>query len=248
MSVQRVVELWRYPVKSMQGERLTEAQVDECGITGDRQWAVVDLDTGLGLTAKREPRLLFASARVVEAGAGIDVAITLPDGVTVTGESQASTVLEDWLGRPVELRRASPEVAPTFEIAADFEAEHDSQLFQWSGAPGTFHDSTKTRLSFAALAEMRDWAPRRFRMNVLLSGPSSRPLVGHHVAVGSVEVDFTKHIDRCIIVTRPQPADVERNLDVLRTINTEMSGELGAGSMISRVGRIAIDDELVVLP
>lgn len=243
-----MVELWRYPVKSMQGEPLAEAEVDELGITGDRQWAVVDLDTGLALTAKREPRLLFASAHVVEAGAGIDVALTLPDGVTVTGEPKASRALADWLGRPVELRRASPEVAPTFEIAADFEAEHDSQLFQWSGAPGTFHDSTKTRLSFAALAEMRDWAPQRFRINVLLSGTSSLPLVGHHATVGTVGIDVVKPIDRCILVTRPQPAGIERNLDVLRTINAEMGGELGAGSLISRSGRIAIDDELVVLP
>ena len=41
MSDQCVVELWRYPVKSMGGERLEVADIDEWGITGDRQWAVV---------------------------------------------------------------------------------------------------------------------------------------------------------------------------------------------------------------
>ncbi|GIJ43461.1 molybdenum cofactor sulfurase [Virgisporangium aliadipatigenens] len=38
----RVAELWRYPVKSVGGERLTEADVGPDGITGDRTTAVLD--------------------------------------------------------------------------------------------------------------------------------------------------------------------------------------------------------------
>jgi len=34
-----VVELWRYPVKSMGGERCTKVDVDERGIIGDRSYA-----------------------------------------------------------------------------------------------------------------------------------------------------------------------------------------------------------------
>jgi uncharacterized protein YcbX len=49
----RVVELWRYPVKSMQGEQLDVADVGTAGIVGDRQWALVDSSTGLALTARR---------------------------------------------------------------------------------------------------------------------------------------------------------------------------------------------------
>ena len=45
----RVVSLWRYPVKSMQGEELPAATIGELGIEGDRQWALVDLETGLAL-------------------------------------------------------------------------------------------------------------------------------------------------------------------------------------------------------
>jgi uncharacterized protein YcbX len=61
----RVTRLWRYPVKSMQGEPLREAIVGERGIEGDRQWALVALGTGKALTARREPQLLYASARLV---------------------------------------------------------------------------------------------------------------------------------------------------------------------------------------
>src|SRR4051812_3747327 len=188
-----VEELWRYPVKSMGGERLEVADVDAWGIDGDRQWAVIDVATGYGLTAKREPELLYASAAVVDG----EVMIMLDGGVTLTGAGTATdAVLSDWLGRPGTLRRASPDTAATFEIAADFEAEHESKLLHWEGPQGTFHDSTRTRVSLAARREMRDWAPRRFRMNVLVSGDSSAGLIGTTIKVGTAVLEVVKAVDR----------------------------------------------------
>ena len=40
----RVLELWRYPVKSLSGETLTNALLDERGLVGDRLWSVRDPD------------------------------------------------------------------------------------------------------------------------------------------------------------------------------------------------------------
>ena len=74
----RVAELWRFPVKSLQGEQLGSATVTGAGIVGDRAFAIFDVATGLGLTARRIPELLDASARVVDDGAPPE--ITLPDG------------------------------------------------------------------------------------------------------------------------------------------------------------------------
>jgi uncharacterized protein YcbX/ribosome-associated protein YbcJ (S4-like RNA binding protein) len=95
----RVVELWRYPVKSLQGERLATAAIGTDGVVGDRQWALVDPHTGDALTARRDPDLLFATGRL-RADGGVEV--VLPDG-TVTADDG---VLSDWLGRRVQLRRA----------------------------------------------------------------------------------------------------------------------------------------------
>ena len=72
MRVGTVVELWRYPVKSMQGEPLEAVTVGPRGIVGDRGWAVVDVTTGLALTGRRAPDLLFAHAAIV----GDDVIMT----------------------------------------------------------------------------------------------------------------------------------------------------------------------------
>ncbi|HKE12957.1 MAG TPA: MOSC N-terminal beta barrel domain-containing protein, partial [Myxococcota bacterium] len=42
MSEGHVVEIWRYPVKSMGGERLEAVPVGLGGLPGDRAWAVRD--------------------------------------------------------------------------------------------------------------------------------------------------------------------------------------------------------------
>ena len=110
--------------------------IDDLGIDGDRQWALVDLGTGLALTARRVPELLFAQARLV---GETDVEIELPDGTVTTDDAALSA----WLGRDVELRRAGGGVTGRYEIAADFEDEAGSPWFQWDGPDGTFHDSGK---------------------------------------------------------------------------------------------------------
>src|SRR5882724_8405538 len=41
-----VAELWRFPVKSMKGERLAQAQLTEADLVADRAYALIDADTG----------------------------------------------------------------------------------------------------------------------------------------------------------------------------------------------------------
>jgi len=53
----RIAEIWRYPVKSMAGERLDETVVHADGIDGDRLVRVVDRE-GRVVTSRTRPRLL----------------------------------------------------------------------------------------------------------------------------------------------------------------------------------------------
>jgi uncharacterized protein YcbX len=55
-----VAELWRYPVKSLAGERLEAVEVREDGFPGDRAYRVVDGD-GKQVTARTKPGLLALS-------------------------------------------------------------------------------------------------------------------------------------------------------------------------------------------
>jgi uncharacterized protein YcbX len=53
-----VAEIWRYPVKSLAGERLEHADVREDGISGDRRVLVYNEQTGRLITSRTHPRLL----------------------------------------------------------------------------------------------------------------------------------------------------------------------------------------------
>jgi uncharacterized protein len=59
-----VQALWRYPVKSMRGERLTEATLQKSGIQGDRNIVVVSQSRNNIVTARTHPGLLGLQASV----------------------------------------------------------------------------------------------------------------------------------------------------------------------------------------
>ena len=59
-----IQELWRYPVKSMRGERLTHATLQESGIRGDRNIVVVSCSGNRIITARTHPGLLGLQASI----------------------------------------------------------------------------------------------------------------------------------------------------------------------------------------
>jgi uncharacterized protein YcbX len=238
----RVLELWRYPVKSLQGERLDVAEIGPEGIAGDRQWALFDVATGFGLTARRVPDLLFASARIRADGA---VDVVLPDG-TVTADDAA---ISDWLGRPVSLRAAgdAPE-RPRYESPDDDVAESASttaRWHDWQGASGAFHDNANGRVSLVSTGSLGEWDRRRFRSNVLLDGQGEQALTGSSVRLGGAVLDVRDPIPRCVMVTRPQPGGIARDTSVLKQIHRELGGDLAVGAVVRTAGTVRIGDALV---
>jgi uncharacterized protein len=224
----RVEEIWRYPVKSLGGERLTSADVDRFGIIGDRLWGIADLSTGLVLTARREPELLMANAQLVD-GRPI---ISLADGTELNDDEALST----WLARPVELRSAVNAIG-TFENPMD--VENESDWMQWDSADGTFHDGG-SKISLVSHDSLGVHDHRRFRINLILGGGGEDDLVGA-VQVGTAELTISRPIERCIMVTRAQPG-LPRDLDVLKQVIRERNNLMGIGAVISVDGTISTGD------
>jgi uncharacterized protein len=235
----RVLELWRYPVKSLQGQRLAEAEIGALGIAGDRGWALFDRDSGLGLTARRVPELLFGSSRL-RADGGVEV--VLPDGTVTTDDA----VLSDWLGRRVELRAATEDgdVVPTYETPADEEVPDPTEWLQWEGAPGPFHDSPRIRLSLVSTGTLGTWDRRRFRANVVLDGEGEDGLRGREADLGSLRLRFGLPLARCVMTTRPQPGGIARDTSVLKTIHRERDGLLAVRAAVLRAGTVRTGDLL----
>ena len=234
----RVLEIWRFPVKSLLGERLEQAELGPEGVAGDRRWALFDVATGYGLTARRVPELLFAAGRLCADG-GVEV--VLPDG-TVTAED---AVLSDWAGRQVALRPAAAvRGARHYENPADAEAEDTARWNPFAGADGAFHDNPDARVTLLSTGSLAGWDRRRFRANVVLAGSGEDALIGTRVRLGSAELDVVGRVPRCVMTTRPQAGGIGRDTGVLKTIHREHGGALAVGALVARAGRFAVGDAL----
>ena len=232
----RVLELWRYPVKSLGGERLEQVEIGEAGIVGDRGWGIQHLETGNVLTARRAPELLFASAK----GDDHEVVISLPDGTEVrSADPGADAALSAWLDRKVRLVRPGDEGA-TYENPMDIENESD--WITWQGPSWSFHDSTKSMLSIVGDGTLDGREVRRFRTNVVVAGTGEDELVGSRAVLGSSTIEITKKIDRCIMVTRPQPG-IERDLGVLKRVIAERDNFLSVGGLVVAAGSVAVGEQ-----
>lgn len=100
-----VTDLFRYPVKSMGGEKLTSVSIGAGGIPGDRAWAVRDETLGGIRGAKRFPELMACQARYPQAPTpdGSSLAeVTLPSGQVIrTDDDGLAPALSNLLGSPV---------------------------------------------------------------------------------------------------------------------------------------------------
>ena len=82
----KVAGLWRYPVKSMQGEFRDSVVLDNDGVEGDRRFGVLDPASGTIISAKKDGRLLEARAMLV----GVELTVLSADqskylGIPVDG-------------------------------------------------------------------------------------------------------------------------------------------------------------------
>ena len=115
-AVGTVEVLSRFPVKSMQGEKLAATEVTERGVVGDRAYTLVEAEAGKVLSGKHprhRQQLLACRAEYAEPPASGEAApavrITLPDGTAVTSDTPAAGATLSDSGREVALQRAAPE-------------------------------------------------------------------------------------------------------------------------------------------
>jgi uncharacterized protein YcbX len=196
MTAMQVGELWRYPVKSMQGERLDELEIGAGGVTGDRAFAVVDATDGKVASAKNPrkwARLLDCRAEFVDGDPGGPALITLPDGTSLrSDDANRDEALSRFLDREVTLVAEPPQgatfeetwpnidgIAPTDFISSTRVRSDDdesvSDLALALAAPGSFFDLAPIHLvTTASLEELSRLAPdsrfvaTRFRPNVVV--------------------------------------------------------------------------------
>jgi uncharacterized protein YcbX len=179
-----VVSLWRYPVKSMMGEELNVTELTECGLLGDRAYALVDSTDGKAATAKNPrkwPHLLDFGATFVEpprlAGKVPPVRIALPGGATIASDQRdLNHILSKALNREVTFRAAQRGVVSAEEYWLDMEGlDHRDTVTDFALPEGTFFDVAMVHLlTTATLDRLRELYPQgrfevqRFRPNIVV--------------------------------------------------------------------------------
>jgi uncharacterized protein len=241
-----VVQVWRYPVKSFQGELVDSLDLAPGGGTGDRTLAVVHPASRKVLSAKRYADLLMASARLD----GERVIVTLPDASEhAADDPDIHQVLSDWLG--LEVRLAPPPVDAVFPMEMyTGMSDEDSPLFDWAGPPGTWLDLADahwlTTASLAAIAAERpdgQWDVRRFRPTALIETSSTGFAEEGWTSIraGSVGSKVLMATPRCSMPSRAQPG-LERDMAIGTTIRDTNSNNLGVYASVTQSGTVKVGD------
>jgi uncharacterized protein YcbX len=269
--VGRVAELWRYPVKSMLGERRNQLQITPRGALGDRAWALRETATGRIASAKRYPQLL-----ALHAGYEVEptfaapgrIQISMPDGRTIRPEDpDASAIISDFLGCSVHLENqpASDEKTgidratvfgdvPVSAMKAEWTAETMPDYFQLM--TGTFFEIGAVFLlasgSVDHLRKLQGGTAqidrRRFRPNIYIeSEPGFGGFVedswlGAELNLGeAVKVEDFRPTVWCVTSTLAQQ-ELPRDLSILRTVAQHHRGCLGVYATVTRSGLLQVGD------
>lgn len=235
----RVLELRRWPVKSLAGERISASRLDGRGFAGDRTDALFELRPDVRrLTARQAPRMLLwsaAYASLPDDGVAVEApppaTVTAPDGRRFCSEDPAlAAALSDDLGRRVEVRR-------------DLQGQQDlprSVLI-------TFEASRRALEGLLG----RGIDVRRFRPNVHLELEGLAPfaeerLTGARARIGEVELELLHPCERCVIPTR-HPDSSEKWPELLRFLARERAALFGLNARALGPGRVALGDPVEIL-
>lgn len=198
-----VSALWRYPVKSMQGEAVDATTVGARGLCGDRAYAVIDVATGQVASAKHPRkwaallRCQASYAHTPRPGAALPpVVVTLPDGTRVRSDDRANgngrtadAALSRLVGRAVRLCRVAPAGARREADRTPLDGDGlppgqgrivREEALALAAPPDSFFDvaavhvlTTATLAALAARAPSSRFDARRFRPNVVIAPATS---------------------------------------------------------------------------
>jgi uncharacterized protein YcbX len=221
----RVDQLWRYPVKSVGGERLTAATVGVLGIEGDRGIAVHDEREEV-TWAGAVPALM--RLRAVALGPGV-AELVLPDGRRFRSDA------------PDAASRLSTAVQAKVTLVAHQPDRPDAAL----------HVLTTTALrSLGSTLPDSAIDASRFRPNLVLddvpgdhtTGYPEHDWIGRRMAIGTLRLRFTEGCDRCAMITKETPT-VPHDRAVLRWVARELGNAFGVYAAVEKPGHVHIGDK-----
>ncbi|OOV96146.1 MOSC domain-containing protein [Pseudomonas sp. MF4836] len=242
----RLSALYRYPLKSGQGESLQQITLDKLGLDGDRRWMLVDEASGRFLTQRAVAQMSQLSALYNERGgltlsapghSAIDVALPGADaelrGVTIWRDTlrvpdagaAAAAWVSDFVGKPTRLVQVPLERARATEAGY---GKDDDQVAFADGFPLLLIGQAS--LEDLSLRVGRPLEMLRFRPNLVIEGSSAYAEDGwKRVRIGDIEFRLVKPCARCILTTiDPQTGERSADREPLATLQQYRAQEEGA--------------------
>jgi uncharacterized protein YcbX len=229
-TVGKIVGLWRYPVKSMGAEALTDVQLSWHGLEGDRRWAFIR--NGVEKSG-------FPWFTLRERG---DMAHFQPVFSDPRNPDSSATFVKTPDGR---------EFVVTDPALGELLAPSGARVIKQNcGVFDTFPLSLITTQTIARLSELvdEDLDVLRFRPNILVEAAEDRPFmedewVGRVLRLGGARMRVDKRDGRCVVITI-DPVTAERNPAILRAVADERQGCLGVYGSTVEPGIVAVDDSV----
>jgi uncharacterized protein YcbX len=227
-----VAEVWRWPVKSMAGERVGALRVEDRGAGGDRTHAVLHHHRGewRPLTAREAPGLLAWRASYTGAeGALLDPAAPPPAAVTSPAgrafrwdDPELPGALAGDLGRPVRLRR---DTAGIQDLQRSLLITVEATRVALGAELGTELDLRRFRPNLHLELDAPPWAEHGWE--------------GWRLRfAGGVVADLLHPCVRCVIPTR-DPATRRKFPQLLRHLAAEHGTLFGINARVTAAGRVA---------
>jgi len=231
IEIGQVEALFRYPVKSMAGEQLEEANLGWHGVDGDRRLAFRRIENHSGmpwLTASKLPELLLFSPRYKDSSLkDLPTHICTPDGTDLT-------LFGD-------------------DLAAEIARRHGSPVHMTHLRHGIFDETPISIIASDTMREIgqlagRDLDMRRFRPNVVVRLPQSGAFqedkwVGSILTFGEGKdapaIALTMRDERCSMVNLDTDT-ASSAPEVMKAIVRVNQNNAGVYGVVTRTGRLAV--------
>jgi uncharacterized protein len=239
-----IEQVWRYPVKSLGGERVAASLASPRGLLGDRMWAVWDADGKLGSGKdsrrfRRMPGLLALTARypAEPSPAGIEPPIVIgPDGAEYpVAAGAADQFMRAYAGMP------------------DLQLRREDELSHFDAVPLSLIGTATLGWLSAQLPGI-EIEQRRFRPNLVVR--TEEPFIeeswlGRPARIGTgphaLAAVFDRVLERCVMVGMAQPGLTESG-SVLKRIGQRQDRPLclALGGHIAGDGTVRVGDTLTL--
>jgi hypothetical protein len=228
--------IYRYPVKSMRGERLEAAAMGWHGLEGDRRLALRRIEERGGfpwLQASKLHELVLFTPVTRGDGNGLPTHVRTPEGaeLPVFGE----------------------------ELAAEIGRRHRAPVQMMHLDRGIFDETPISVITSTTIAEVcrlaeRPADVRRFRPNILVRSTRAAPFeendwVGGVLTFGdgndAPAVTVTMRDVRCVMVNL-DPDDASHDAGVMKTVVRENQNCAGIYATVTRTGRVAVGQTILL--